>query len=137
MPDTTLHLHLLHPLNVISEVGGEVGTCPVEVLAGSAIEATVKHPDWDAVLRWVLDDGDDLLFFGWSKGTGAAERVEASAAGNGMSEAAANAGDRAESEVEWLAAVDIGGEHTDHITESGRVGDFERHSQKGRAKPPR
>ena len=75
VPDTTLHLHLLHPLDVVSEVGGEIGTCPVEVFAGSTVEATVKHPDWDAVLGWVLDDGDDLLFFGWSKGTGAAERV--------------------------------------------------------------
>ena len=44
-----------------------------------------------------------------------------------MSEAAANAGDRAESEVEWLAAVDIGGEHTEHITESRRIGHLERH----------
>ena len=137
MPDTTLHLHLLHPLNVISEVGGEVGTCPVEVLAGSAIEATVKHPDWDAVLRWVLDDGDDLLFFSWSKGTGTAEWVEAGAAGNGMRETTANTGDRAESEVEWLAAVNVCGQHTDHIAESRRISHLERHMQKGRPKPSR
>lgn len=44
-----------------------------------------------------------------------------------MSESAANAGDRAESEVQRLTAVDVGGEHTNHITESRWVGNFQGH----------
>ena len=135
MPDTALHLHLLHPFDVISEVGGEIGTGPVEVFAGCTVETAVEHPDWDAVLSWVLDDRDDLLFLGWSEGAGAAEWVETSAAGDGMGEAAANTGDRAESEVERLAAVDVGREHTDHVAEGRRISHLERHELKGRAKP--
>ena len=99
----------------------------MQVLAGGTIEAPVEHPDWDAVFGWVLDDGDNLLFFSWSEGSGAAEWVKASTAGDGMSEAAANTGDSAEGEVKWLTAIDVGREHTNHVTESRRVGDFERH----------
>ena len=118
MPDTPLHLHLLHPFDVISEVGGKIGTSPLEVLASGPVEPPVEHPKWNAVFQWVLDDGDDPLFFFLLEGTSTAEWVKASLAGDGVGKSPAETGNSAKSEVKWLAAIDVGSEHTNHISET-------------------
>ena len=126
--DTTLHSHLLHAFDIVAEVSRKIGGNPVSIIAGSAVEAAVEHPLWNSVIGWVLNDFDESFFFGVGEGTGTAEWIETGLANNGVSESAANTWHSAKSEIEWATAIDVSGEHTDHIAESGWIGNLEGHS---------
>jgi hypothetical protein len=58
---TTVSADLLQALKIVTELGVDVVSKNLAVLALDDIALSVEEPGWDLVLSWVLDDGDNSL----------------------------------------------------------------------------
>ena len=74
---------LLESLQVLTQLAVHAVGQDLAVLAIHDIALTIEEPDWNFVLRWVLDDGDYTFEFFGGEVAGAVEMKRLDAKGMG------------------------------------------------------
>ena len=124
--ETAVHLHLLHALEVLTELGLDVVRDELRVGAVDDVALAVQHPHGDLELLRVLQHRDDLLDLVGLELTRTARRVDVRLLADQRRKAAAHTLDAAQTIDDLLAAINVRVAHTKDVREA-RVSD-ERHS---------
>ena len=115
--ETTVHLHLLHALEILTHLALDVVSKKLRVGAVDKVLLPVEHPDGDLELLRVLEDSDDLLHLIGLELTSTERHVDVGLLADHGREATANTLDAAEGVHDLLATVDVGVAHTKDVSE--------------------
>jgi len=128
MPQTSVALDLLQSLKILTELGVNTVGQDLRVLAINDISLPVKEPDWDLVLSWVLDDGDNALKLFGSKLTGTLVKVDIGFLANQVGVSATYTFDFGEGIHDFLLSINVGVEETQDELKVRLLTGHERHA---------
>jgi hypothetical protein len=114
---TAVGTDLLHPLDVIAELGIEVLREHLGILTRLEILLPVEEPKWDLELAGVLDDGDELFDFIGRQFSGALVDVDFGLLTDEIGETTSETLDLSEAEDDVPLALDVGVEDTQDVLE--------------------
>ena len=114
---TTVVLHLLEHLKIVTELGVETVSKDLAVGAVSDILLSVEHPNGDLELGGVLHDGNNLVDLLRLELTSATAGVDVGLLADHASETGANTTDGSKGEDNLLLTVDVSVEHTKDVLE--------------------
>ena len=114
---TAVGTDLLHPLNVIAELGIEVLREHLGILPRFEILLPVEEPKWDLELAGVLDDRDEFFDFIGRQFTGALVDVDFSLLADKIGETTSEALDLCEAKDDVPLALNVGVEDTQDVLE--------------------
>jgi len=112
---TTVHAHLLHALDILTELGGNLVRNEVQATAGLHVLVTVEEPVRDVEVTRVLDDGTDRLDLLLRQLTGALVDVNLGLLAHNVGETTANTGDLGQGNPDLLASVDIRVQNSENV----------------------
>ena len=114
---TTVSADLLHPLNIITELGIEVLCEHLRVLARLEILLPVEEPKRDFELTGVLDDGNQLFDFISRQFSGAFVDVDLGLLADEIGKSATEALNFSKAEDDVSLALNVGVENTQDVLE--------------------
>ena len=115
--ETTVVLHLLKHLEVITELRVETVGKHLAVRPVPDVLLSVEHPHRDLELRGVLHDRNDLVDLLGLELTGAAASVDVGLLADHKGETGADTADGGKGEDNLLLPVDVSVEHTKDVLE--------------------
>ena len=114
---TTVGTDLLHPLDVIAELGIEVLREHLGIFSRLEILLPVEEPKWDLELAGVLDDGDELFNFIGRQFPGALVDVDFGLLTDEIGETTSETLDLCKAEDDVPLALNVGVEDTQDVLE--------------------
>jgi hypothetical protein len=118
---TTVGPNLLHPLNIITQLGIEVLGKHLRVLSRLEILLPVKEPQWDLKLTGILDDGHELFDFIGGEFSGAFVHVNLGLFANKVGETTSETFDFCEAKDHVTLSFNVGVEDTQNVLEFGAL----------------
>ncbi|EJK73956.1 hypothetical protein THAOC_04400 [Thalassiosira oceanica] len=112
---TTVGPNLLHPLDVVTELGVEVLSENLRVLAGLEVFLPIEEPERDLKLARVLDDGHELLDLVSSEFTGSLVHVDLSLLADKVGESASEALNLGQAEDDVTLTLNVSVENTQDV----------------------
>ena len=117
VPESPVGPDLLHPLDVLAELGVEGLGEDLGVLPGLEVLLPVEEPEGDLELLGGLDDGHDLLDLVGGQVSGALVHVHLGLLADEARESSAETLDLCEGKDHVTAALDVGIEDTENVLE--------------------
>lgn len=126
MTQATMHLDLLHALQILTEgVVQGVGK-KLRILAGFDVLLTIEEVLRDVELERVLHDVDDALKLGNRKLASTLRHVNLGTAKNKPSKASANTADGGQGILNLLLAINVGVQNTENVLKALSIGNNDR-----------
>jgi len=121
VPESPVCPHLLHPLNVITELSVETLSKHLGVLPSLEILLPVEEPEGDLELLGGLDNGNELLDLVGGEFPRALVDVDLRLLADNVSETAAKTTDLGQGEDNVALSLDVGVEDTEDVLEFGSL----------------
>jgi hypothetical protein len=121
MPQTTMGTDLLHPLNIITQLGIEVLSENLGVLSSLEILLPIEEPKWDLELTRVLDDSNQLLNLIRSELSGALGDINLGLLADKVGETTSKSLDFGQSENNITLSFNIRIQNTKNVLELGSL----------------
>lgn len=119
--ETAVRSALLHALDVVAELGGDVLREDLRVLAGLEVLLPIQEPEGDLELARGLDDRHQLFDLVGGQFTGALVDVDLGLLADQVRETAADTGDLRQSEHHIALSLHVGVQDTQNVLEFGSL----------------
>ena len=117
VPQTTVRADLLHPLNIVTQLGIEILGKDLGVLSGLEVLLSVEEPERDLKLAGVLDNGNELFNFVRGELTSALVYVYLSLFADKVCEATSETLDFGQAKHHIALSFNIGIQNTENVLE--------------------